>query len=84
MSYPVSELRALGSDDLIARHDSIADNAAVGITYYLDELARRDAAESTNRLVELTEELARLTRTVTYLTIAIAILTAATFFLTLA
>jgi hypothetical protein len=83
LSYSLSELRDLPTGELVARHDAVAQTTSVGVAYYLDELARRDAAEAADRLTELTQEMAHLTRTVARLTVLIAILTAVTLLMTL-
>jgi hypothetical protein len=44
MSYKIRELRALSDDELIALHDQAAEHTFVGISYFLDELHRRDSA----------------------------------------
>lgn len=84
MSHALEELRSMSKEELIQRHDAAATHTSVGVSYYLDELARRDAAEQTERIVRLNDEMAasskqveRLTRVLTALTILIAILTAA-------
>lgn len=53
MAHTVAALRALSDEELIAIHDQAAVNASGGITYYLDELKRRDqerAIASSHRL----------------------------------
>jgi hypothetical protein len=84
MSHPLEELRSLSREELIARHDRIAQHTDVGIKYYLEELARRDSAEQTTEIVKLNRDMAqeskeirRLTRWVAVLTVAIMVLTAA-------
>lgn len=61
MSYSIEELRSIPRDELIARHDSAAKNTSVGVKYYLEELARRDAAERGAEVVELSRRLAQQT-----------------------
>ena len=82
MSYLLKELRAAESEELVARHDDLAENTSVGVNYYLDELARRDAHAQGERMVKLNErmvalnaEMVRLTRTIAVLTVAVAVLT---------
>jgi hypothetical protein len=70
MSHPLQELRSLSREDLIHRHDQLAQNTFVGIDYYLAELARRDAAEQTAEIVRLTRIVAILTAVITVLTAA--------------
>ena len=70
MSHSVEELRSLPRDELITRHDAVATPTSVGVNYYLEELARRDAAEQTAEMVRLTRRVARLTMVITVLTAA--------------
>jgi hypothetical protein len=42
MSYTLSEIRKLPTEQLIKEHDTIAQHTQVGVDYYLRELARRD------------------------------------------
>jgi len=69
MAETLKELRELPLGELIRRHDAAAPSTMVGVTYYLEEIARRDAARQT-------EETLRLTRKISVLTLVIAILTA--------
>jgi hypothetical protein len=67
MSHPqtartITELKALSDDELIEQHDKLAENTAVGISYYLAELERR-RVDRQNRLM------LRLTLIVTALTV---------------
>jgi hypothetical protein len=53
MSYPIHKLRALSEQELIDQHDAQAQHTIVGISYFLDELRRREAmasARAANRL----------------------------------
>jgi hypothetical protein len=70
MSHPLKELRAMSKDELIANHDHLAKTTSVGVNYYLDELARRDAAEVGRRPLTLTWVIAALTLGITILTVA--------------
>jgi hypothetical protein len=75
MTYSLQELRAVATEELVARHDAQAVNTSAGVSYYLDEIARRDAHAQGERMVALNGEMVRLTRTIAKLTIAIAVLT---------
>jgi hypothetical protein len=61
MSKSLRDLRSLPTTDLIKLHDELAENTEVGISYYLEELARRDQADSTAKLVKLTGWIAAMT-----------------------
>ena len=40
MTYSLQELRAVATEELVARHDAQAVNTSAGVSYYLDEIAR--------------------------------------------
>jgi CHASE3 domain sensor protein len=53
MSEKIAELRALTDDDIVQRHDAHATNTVTSVSFYLDELRRREqvrAIEASNRL----------------------------------
>jgi hypothetical protein len=84
VSFSLEQLRGLPTEELVRRHDRLATNTSVGVSYYLEELARRDAAAQTQTIIELTEQMAAssrtveaLTRVIVKLTVVVAVLTAA-------
>ena len=46
----IQELRSLSDRELIARHDDLAQGSQLGLSYYLDEIARRKN-ESQNEIL---------------------------------
>ena len=74
-SQTVEKLRGMPKEQLIAEHDATAQNTVVGTKYYLEELARRDAAESNQRMLELTEQMNGMTRQMRDMTRAVVALT---------
>jgi len=68
VSYSYQQLRNLPDEDLIAFHDQTAMNTSVGVTYALDELARREAQRQTKELIAYTNQ-------IRWFTIAVAIFT---------
>lgn len=53
MSEPIKVLRALTDDEVIACHDAAAEHTQGGVSFYLDQLRRREqvrAIEASNRL----------------------------------
>ena len=54
-------LREMTDEELVAAHDSLLTTKAVGIDYYLSELARRDADRQTSTMVFLTRVITGLT-----------------------
>jgi hypothetical protein len=53
MAYTIARLRACSDDELIAAHDSMVPNVSVGISYFLEELRRRDADRAEAAAYEL-------------------------------
>jgi hypothetical protein len=71
---PISELRSLSDEHLIAQHDALLQNrVVVGVNYYVEELARRQMERLTKRLVTLTRALVFLTVVVMALTIVLVL-----------
>lgn len=78
MAPKISELRAMSDDQLITTYDGIAKHTGVGTQFYLDELVRREAARTGQRMLELTVQIRWLTVAVTAATIialAISVIT---------
>ncbi len=69
MSETLKELRALPLEDLIRRHDDTAQHTQVGVLFYLEEIARRDAASQVAAMLGLTRWIAVMTGVVTVSTI---------------
>ncbi len=70
MSYKIRELRNKSIDELIEEHDRLSEHTVVGTDYYLQELARRDAARQTEAMLGFTDTIRRLTWVVVFLTAA--------------
>ena len=51
MAHPLRELRSLTDDELIARHDHAAESTTTGVSYYLNELARRETDRATRSML---------------------------------
>lgn len=66
----------MSDDELIAAHDAKVPSTAVGLSYYLDELARREAMRSAARIKRMTDSVRRLTWVITVLT-ALSVIAAA-------
>jgi hypothetical protein len=69
MSRSISELRDTPDEELIRAHDALAQNTYVGVSYYLDELARRESARQQATMIKLTYAIAAMTLVVTIATI---------------
>ena len=74
MSYSLHDLRSIPEERLITEHDQIAQHTSVGVQYYLDELARRDATKLAEKTEGATEEMRKLTRVITVLTVVNVVL----------
>lgn len=70
MSLTYQKLREIGDDELIERHDEIASNTAVGIDYYLEELARRDSHRINDSMLKCTKWITIMTLVMLLATIA--------------
>ncbi len=68
MSHKISELRAKSYEELIEEHDRLSEHTIVGTDYYLQEFARRDAANQTTAMLQMTSTINRLTGAITTLT----------------
>ena len=69
ISPKLSQLAALSDEELAARYDSLAQNTAIGTSFYLDEITRRQLAAESRRMLGLTRTMARLTWFVAVLTV---------------
>ena len=69
MSYSLQELREIPTDELVRQHDATAAHTSVGVTYFLEELARRDRDAHDERMLKLTQTMTMLTWFVAGLTI---------------
>lgn len=50
----ISELRGLSDEQLMIEHDRVATNTVVGISYYLDEIDRRQVDRQQRQMLRLT------------------------------
>ncbi len=84
MAETIEQLRNVPDEEVIRRHDSMAQNTVVGTQHYLNELARRDAVRQGERMERLTVSINRLTWVIMAATIFGIILTAANLYAALA
>jgi len=71
-----TELEALTDDELISRYDAAAVNTVVGTGFYREEIARRQMAKESTRMLQLTQTMRTLTWVILGLTTVNAILVA--------
>ena len=65
----LKELRAMSTDELIRRHDDIANSTSVGLNYYLNEITRRDQEKHTKSILRYTRWIVIMTLIMTVSTI---------------
>lgn len=70
MSYTYEKLRRVSDEELIWQHDESAKHTVVGISYFLDELARRDAQKVNNSMLKCTKWITAMTAVMLLATIA--------------
>lgn len=80
MTYTLAQLRQASDDELISRHDALAESTVVGVSYYLEELARRDAARTTANMLAMTWSIRALTWMIAVLTFVNVILVGVSIF----
>lgn len=68
MSHTYKELRGMRRDKLIEEHDNQAKSAQPSVSYYLEEIYRRDQEESTNSMLCFTRRIYWLTVIITVAT----------------
>ena len=78
MSELLKDLRALSDEQIIERHDRLAERTEADVNYYLREIARRDQDRQTNKMVKSTK---RITIMTVVIMISTIINVAATIFL---
>jgi fatty acid-binding protein DegV len=62
------ELGRQSDEELMALHDADSQHTQVGISYYLEELARRRAQRQGDAVEEMTATIVRLTKAIALLT----------------
>ena len=80
MAPTIEQLRGKTTDQLIREHDAAATHTVVGISYYLEEIARREQAEQTHTMLQYTKQVRTMTVIVTVATIINVLVTAVLLF----
>ena len=78
MAQSYTELRSTSTEELVRTYDEIAAHTQLGLDFYREEIARRDAAKETARIIEMTQHMRNLTVVVTVLTLLNAVLVGVT------
>lgn len=76
MAFSIEQLRGQSDADLIHLHDEAAKHTAVGVSYYLDELRRREMAaamRSSHRLAQAAVMLSAVNTIVAAIAIVVAL-----------
>lgn len=68
MAHSYAELSNTPDNDLIAEHDKLARNTCPGVSYYLDELRRRENDTLCREMHSLNVQIASMTRRIEVLT----------------
>ena len=68
MTFSLAELRSVSDEELIRRHDHIAETTGPSVNYYLEELARRDQQKATEAMKRYTRSTRDYTRWITWMT----------------
>lgn len=70
MSYTYEQLRRISDNELIKQHDACAKNTGAGVSYYLEELSRRDANRINESMLKYTKWVTAMTAVMLLATIA--------------
>ena len=75
MANSYANLSKMTIDELKSQYDAIAGSSQVGLQFYRDEIARREAAEQNRRMEDYTRQVRDMTKWITYMTGAVLLLT---------
>lgn len=68
MAETIAQLRALSDEQLISRHDAQAEHMSTGVSFYLEELSRRQNTAATQAAARDAHAVLVLTRWIAGLT----------------
>ncbi|WJR66946.1 hypothetical protein QTA58_22605 [Neorhizobium sp. CSC1952] len=75
MALSFEDLKNTSTEELKKQYDGIAGSTVVGLNFYRDEIARRDAEVQNQRMLDFTEQVRNMTRWITGMTAVMLILT---------
>jgi hypothetical protein len=75
MTFSLAELRSVSNEELIRRHDYIAETTGSSVNYYLEELGRRDQQKATEAMERYTRNTRDYTRWITWMTCVVTLTT---------
>jgi hypothetical protein len=61
MAHSYAELRRMPKEDLVQEYDRLAGSTQVGLNFYLEEIARREVEEQSQRMLTMTEAMRSMT-----------------------
>ena len=64
-----AELREMDVEELVRRYDGLAQHTQLGVAFYREEIARRDSAMETEKIIAMTRHMRNLTVLITVLTL---------------
>ncbi len=68
-AHTIEQLRALTMEQLVLEHDRIAPRTELGISYYLNEIARRELDKQSKDMLLFTKQIGRMTGIITVATL---------------
>jgi hypothetical protein len=82
MAHSYADLRRMSMEDLLREYDRLAGSTEVGLSFYREEIARRELAEQSQQILTLTAamrnmtaDIGKWTQVVMWLTIIVTALT---------
>jgi hypothetical protein len=82
MAHSYAELRRRLKEDLVQEYDRLTGSTQVGLNFYLEEIARREVEEQSQRMLTMTEamrsmttDIRKWTQVMMWLTIVMTVLT---------
>ena len=69
MAQSLAELRSTSIEEVVRTYDEIAAHTQLDLNFYREEIARRDAAKQTARIIEMTQQMRTLTVVIAILTL---------------
>ncbi len=77
MSRSLKELRNLTDDEIIEKHDRLAESMMPGVNHYLNEIVRRDQSRQTEVMLTYTKKINRMTYLIAFMTCIMMVFTIA-------
>jgi hypothetical protein len=75
MAQTFEDLRNTSTEELKNRYDQIAGSTIVGLSFYREEIARRDAEAQNQLMLDFTKQVRDMTVAITVMTAVVLVLT---------